>query len=149
MFARISTQLACTESELWEKISKPESLQFVASPLLSFAPLEPGVLDSEWEVGREYLLKLYLLKFIPLGRHSIKIVKVDRDQSTILSRESGLLAPVWNHNISFQEIKPGLVIYADEIEVQAGLLTPFIWLFAHVFYRHRQRRWKVLLQNNQ
>lgn len=50
MFERISTQLVCTESELWEKISKPESLQFVASPLLSFVPIEPGALDSEWKV---------------------------------------------------------------------------------------------------
>lgn len=71
MFVRNSTQLVCTESELWEKISKPESPQFVASPLLSFVLIEPGALDSEWEVGREYPLKLYFLKFIPLGRHSI------------------------------------------------------------------------------
>jgi hypothetical protein len=128
---------------------KPESLQFVASPLLSFVPIEPGALDSEWEVGREYPLKLYFLKFIPLGRHSIQLVKVDRDQNTISSRERGLLTPVWNHNIVFQEIKPGMLIYTDDIDIRAGLLTPFIWLFAHVFYRHRQQQWKVLLQNKQ
>jgi hypothetical protein len=149
VFARISTQLACTENELWQKLSKPRSLQFVASPILSFAPIEPGVLDGEWEVGRDYVIKLHFLKFIPLGRHTIQLVKVDRDENFISSRERGLLAPVWNHNISFQEIKPGLVSYTDEIEIRAGWLTPFIWLFAHVFYRHRQRRWKELLKDKQ
>ncbi len=145
MFVRISTQFDCAESELWQEISKPESLQFVASPLLSFTPVEPGMLNEEWEVGRDYPLKLYFLNVIPMGRHSIQLVKVDREQNIISSRETGLLARVWNHDISFEEIKPGLVRYTDEIEIRAGLLTPFVWLFAHVFYRHRQRRWKRLL----
>lgn len=149
MLARISTQLECTESELWQKLSKPESLQFVASPMLAFAPIEPGVLGSEWETGRDYRLKLYFLKFIPLGRHTIQLVKVDREQNIISSRETWLLAPVWNHNIFFEEIKPSLVSYTDEIDIRAGWLTPLVWLFAQVFYRHRQRRWKVLLQKRQ
>ncbi|MEQ9564689.1 MAG: hypothetical protein RLN85_02545 [Pseudomonadales bacterium] len=149
MFARISTQLECTESALWQHIDKPASLQFVASPMLAFAPVEPGALDGEWEVGREYSLKLYFLKFIPLGLHTIQLVKVDRDQNVISSREKGLLAPVWNHDISFHETKPGTVSYTDEIEIRAGWLTPFVWLFAQVFYRHLQRRWKVLLENEQ
>lgn len=136
----------CTCASIASASSNPESLQFVASPLLTFAPVEPGDPDSEWEAGRDYPLKLYLLGFIPLGRHTIRLVKVDRDQKRILSRESGLLARVWNHEISFREIKPGLVSYSDEIEIRAGYLTPVIWLFAHGFYRHRQRRWKVLLR---
>ncbi len=147
MFARISTQFACTESELWEKLRKPQSLQFVASPLLVFEPAEPGGPGGEWETGRDYPLKLYFLGFIPLGRHIIRLVTVDREQKRISSRESGLLARVWNHEISFREIAPGLVSYSDDIEIRAGWLTPVIWLFAHVFYRHRQRRWKVLLRS--
>jgi hypothetical protein len=147
MFARISTQLACTENQLWQKIVKPESLRFVASPILAFVPIEPGVLDRDWEIGRNYALKLYLLNFIPLGRHIIQLVIVDRQKNFISSRENGLLVPVWNHNITFQEIKPGLVNYTDEIEIRAGWLTPLIWFFAHLFYRHRQRRWKVLLRS--
>jgi len=39
------------------------------------------------------------------------------------------------------------VSYTDEIEIQAGWLTPGIWLFAQLFYRHRQRRWKALLRS--
>jgi hypothetical protein len=33
----------------------------------------------------------------------------------------------------------------DTVEVRAGVLTPFIWLFAQLFYRHRQRRWRALV----
>lgn len=53
-----------------------------------------------------------------------------------------------NYNIWFREVEGGKVSYTDEIEIQAGWLTPVIWLFAHVFYRHRQRRWKALLKQD-
>lgn len=76
MIARISTHFACTEAALCRKIIAPESLQFVASPILCFVPEEAGAMDGEW-IGR---------------------------------------------------------------------LSPAIWLFAHIFYRHRQRRWKLLLE---
>ncbi|PIE71277.1 MAG: hypothetical protein CSA22_03150 [Deltaproteobacteria bacterium] len=147
MFVQISTQLNCTESELWEKLSKQESLQFIASPVLAFVSMNRGTLDSKWAVGHKYLFKLYLLHFIPLGVHAIRLVKIDRNQNIISSHERGLLTPVWNHKITFKEIKPGLVSYRDEIEIGAGWLTPFVCVFAHVFYRHRQRRWKRLLSN--
>ncbi|SFR63588.1 hypothetical protein SAMN05216203_2021 [Marinobacter daqiaonensis] len=148
MIARISTHFACTESELWQQITKPESLQYVAWPILTFSPIEPGAFDSEWELGRDYPLKLYFLKFIPLGRHTIQLVKIDTEENIIWSRERGLLAPVWNHKISFQETKPGLVSYSDEVEIRAGFLTLLIWVFAHGFYRYRQQRWKRLLKNS-
>lgn len=147
MIARISTRLACSERDLWKKIIEPQSLQFVASPLVRFEPLEQGVLSGEWQVGIPYPLKLYFLKVIPLGSHTIQLVRIDKETNTIVSQESGRLARVWNHTITFREVAGDVVHYTDEIEIRAGWLTPAIWLFAQVFYRHRQRRWKVLLRN--
>jgi hypothetical protein len=146
MIARISTRLTCSEDELWQKVMEPRSLQFVASPLLSFVPVQEGSLSGAWQVGVPYPLKLYFLKLIPLGRHTIQLVRIDKETYTIVSQESGHLARVWNHTISFRMIAPNVVSYTDEIEIQAGWLTPAIWLFAQLFYRHRQRRWKVLLR---
>jgi len=148
MIARISTRLACSERYLWQKIIEPKSLQFVASPLVSFEPMQQGALSGEWQVGIPYPLKLYFLKVIPLGRHTIQLVRIDKETNTMVSQESGRLARTWNHTISFREVAQNVVSYTDEIEIQAGWLTPAIWLFAQLFYRHRQRRWKVLLRND-
>ena len=148
MLARISTRLACTEGKLWQRIVNPGSLQYVASPILTFVPAEEEGFDDEWQVGRVYHLNLYFLRIIPLGQHTIQLVNIDRDANTILSKESGQLARVWNHRIHFREVSPGIVSYTDEIEIKSGWLTPVIWLFAQLFYRHRQRRWKSLLQNS-
>ena len=146
MIARISTYFICTETDLWQKIIEPKALQFVASPILSFIPDEAGALDGEWIVGKKYNLRLFFLKFIPLGRHVIQLVKMDKTANTISSQEKGKLARVWNHDITFHEVYPGKVHYTDKIEISAGLLSPMVLLFAHIFYRHRQRRWKLLLE---
>jgi hypothetical protein len=146
MLARITTRLSCKEGELWQTIIKPESLQYLAWPILRFAPAESGALDDEWQVEKVYPLKLYFLKFIPMGRHQIQLVKIDKKTSTISSRESGRMARVWDHNIGFYEVAPGEVRYTDGIDIQAGWLTPAVWLFAQLFYRHRHRRLKALLR---
>lgn len=148
MIAHISTHLPCSEDELWEKIMDPKSLQFVASPLLKFIPSGIGDFDSEWELNRDYDLQLYFFGVIPLGGHRIRLVNIDRSENKIESSESGRLARVWNHTILFRQTGQKEVHYTDIIEIQAGLLTPFIWGFAHFFYRHRQKRWKRLFEQS-
>ncbi len=145
MKARIATRLPCSEAELWERIIEPESLRFVSAPILSFVAPEGRDLPTSWQTGVPYPLRLRFLGVLPLGRHTIELVRVDERARRIESRESGLLARTWNHIIVFREVEPGSVEYTDEIEIRAGLLTPIIWVFAHGFYRHRQRRWRVLL----
>jgi hypothetical protein len=146
MIAIISTVLDTNENDFWEKIIQPKSLQFVSAPILNFQSLRAGELEVEWETGKLYEVKLYFLNFLPLGHHRITLTTIDRETNTIVSNESGLLAPVWNHAIRFNQIEENKIHYMDEIEIQAGLLTVFIWVFAHIFYRHRQRRWKILLE---
>jgi len=145
MLACISTVFACTEKQLWDKIVEPKSLQFVAAPVLRFEPLVAGELDGEWIVGKTYVVHLSAFGFLPLGRHRIKIVTIDKATNTIESQESGSLARVWNHTIHFQPSGAEQLRYTDQIEIKAGALTVLIWAFAHLFYRHRQRRWKALL----
>jgi hypothetical protein len=50
------------------------------------------------------------------------------------------LIKTWDHRITIASDDQGGTLYRDEVEVRAGLLTPFIWVFAQIFYRHRQRR---------
>ncbi len=149
MIARISTHFTCSEAELWKKIEKPKSLEFVSSPVLKFIPTESDAFNESWKINRDYHLKLFLFGLIPLGRHCIRLVKVDKRSNRIESREKGRLARVWNHTITFHQSGDRKVQYTDEIEIKAGILTPVIFVFAHLFYRHRQRRWKTLLKKSE
>lgn len=52
----------------------------------------------------------------------------------------------WDHLITAQEVNGG-TLYRDSVTIKAGVLTPFVWLFARLFYAHRQRRWATLAAN--
>ncbi len=38
--------------------------------------------------------------------------------------------------------------YSDVIDIDAGILTPLVWGFAHLFYHYRQMRWRKLAQQH-
>ncbi len=146
MVATITTTLGSTPDRFWRLLSKPESLQYVSAPILAFRPIDQSGIDSEWRVGKLYRLSLYLFAILPLGRHDIVLRVLDREANRIFSTEYGSIAKVWNHIIEFQPLTESQITYTDTIDIQAGLLTAGVWIFAHCFYRHRQRRWKKLLK---
>jgi hypothetical protein len=41
----------------------------------------------------------------------------------------------------------GNALYMDRIEIEAGVMTLPVWLFANVFYRYRQMKWRKLLRS--
>ncbi|MBI9086035.1 MAG: hypothetical protein JEZ11_20720 [Desulfobacterales bacterium] len=145
MKAIISTTINTQENRMWDELQKISSLMHVASPLLEFKPLSGSRFPKLWHVGEEYQLKLFFLGIVPLGRHSIKLVEIDPEKKEIISNENGLFTKTWNHRIKIETIDSHRITYTDEIEIKAGVLTVSIWLFAHLFYRHRQRKWKQLI----
>ncbi|MCK5223235.1 hypothetical protein KAR04_00570 [Candidatus Calescamantes bacterium] len=60
--------------------------------------------------------------------------------------ETGKIAKVWNHTIIIEKDTDGNARYTDIVEIKAGVVTFFVYLFAQLFYRHRQRKWKNLLK---
>lgn len=133
---------------MWQELQKVSSLMQVASPVLKFTTKTGDALPEKWAVGTEYGFRLFFFGVIPLGSHHIKLVKLDKQERKLVSNEHGSLARVWNHQIGFKSIDDESIQYTDSIEIHAGLLTVPIWLFAHFFYRHRQRKWKKRLADS-
>ncbi len=50
----------------------------------------------------------------------------------------------WNHDIVVEPVDERTCRYTDRIVIDAGPLTLAVVGFAHLFYRHRQRRWRRL-----
>jgi hypothetical protein len=145
MKAKIQTVINVPAEKMWNELQMVSSLRHVAAPLLGFSACNDRPLPERWAIGEAYHLRISLFGLIPLGRHTIVIDAIRPDARAIVSKEHGRLARVWNHMIRIDPIDERRILYTDEIEIQAGILTVFVWLFAHVFYRHRQRRWKRLL----
>lgn len=133
----------CDSEELFNEIKKTSSLIYIGKPLVKFVPIYP--LPEMWEEGK-YLIKMYILGFIPFGKQWI-VISVDKDNKHIRDNGYSKLIKKWDHNIYLKDIGNHKTLYADTIEINAGILTIFIVLFANIFYRLRQKRWSKLIIN--
>jgi hypothetical protein len=146
MKVHISTVFPSHPFSVFEDLQKPALLMKVASPIMAYRPVEPDILPPVWEEGKEYIVNLYLLGIIPIGRHRIGIEYFDKEKMTAKSDESGTITRLWSHLMVVKPYGNDRTLYTDEIEIKAGMLTLFVWLFASFFYRYRQKKWKSLLK---
>ncbi len=144
----LSSQLPCSLAEVIAQVRTPRLLRQVASPLLSFSPLTPAVFPSTWREGT-YWGRLKLFGVLPVGRQAIVISYPPAGNAqAFMLRDNGYSPRIskWDQLITAQEVN-GETLYRDRVTIEAGILTPFVWLFARLFYAHRQRRWATLAAN--
>ena len=141
----LTTRLEAPPDRVWELLWRPETLMHVAWPLLRFVPTEP--LPRRWREGGVYAVKVRLGGVLPIGRQEIRVSSgVEGDERWLRDDGRGSLVRRWDHRVRVAPSPDGGTRYTDEIDVEAGALTPVVRAFAELFYRHRQRRWRALVR---
>jgi len=144
MIVDLHTILACRIDEAITHVKTPRLLEFVAAPLVRFDPVHPPAFPTEWSDG-EHVVALRLFGAIPFGTQSIVISMAPTTHGfTIRDAGHSALISRWDHVITITPHESGCH-YRDHVDIRAGVLTPLVWLFAQLFYRHRQRRWRALV----
>jgi hypothetical protein len=146
MIVDVSTRLDCTPHEAERHVRTTRLLRYIARPLIRFVPEHE--LPAEIPDKGTFRVQMYLFGVIPLGWQAI-VVSFPEHAGGFCLRDNGYspLISRWDHVITI-EPAAGATLYRDRVAIEAGLLTPVIWLFAQVFYRHRQRRWRELVRRN-
>ena len=145
MMIKLSTTLSASLGEVWALVKRSDTLTFVAAPLVIFKPLEPQGFPRVWQVGL-HRARLSLFGVLSLGAQVIDISYPS--PHALRDNGRGSLAQTWDHLITLEALGHSETRYTDTVNVKAGLLTAFIWAFAHVFYRYRQWRWQRWLGIN-
>lgn len=149
MRVQVVTVFNCPAEKLFSELLQSRSLHYVATPLIRFKPISDSgtqqQLPAIWQNG-SYPVQMYLLGFIYLGKQRINI-KLDTPAQQLLDAGEGTLIKQWHHLITITPASPTRTRYTDTVTIKAGPLTPIVWGFAQVFYRHRQRRWRRLIRN--
>ena len=136
--------LPASKTRVFALLQQLSTLRYIASPYATFEPInEPS--DFFWEVGKTFAFRFKLFGIVPFGTHTIHVLEFDENH--IYTHEANTYVPVWNHRIVLKEVNDQEVMYSDEVELYAGWKTPFVYLWASAFYRHRQRRWVKLLNH--
>ena len=137
-----STQLDASADVVWAAVKTPAAFRAVTRRLLVMPVIRRR--QDEWREGETVVGWVFLFGFLPFSRHHLHIASIDESTRTLSSREFGGLITTWNHDIEVVPIDAVTCRYRDRIEIDAGIMTPVISLYARWFYRMRQRRWRAL-----
>lgn len=85
-----------------------------------------------------------MFQIVPFCRYTIEVESVDDVAHQLVTNERGGVVRTWRHTIVVEALDDDTCRYEDEIDIDAGLLTPVVSAFARVFYVYRQRRWTRL-----
>ncbi|MEM1331942.1 MAG: hypothetical protein AAGG08_00665 [Actinomycetota bacterium] len=138
----VTTDLACQPDAVMEALCSIQAFVHVARPALRM-PVAEAIVDPI-AVGQQISGRLRFGGLLPLTRHTIRVVSIDRAVREIVTSESGGFVRRWDHTIRVTPGPEGTARYEDAIDIDAGILTLLVVGFAHLFYRHRQRRWRHL-----
>jgi hypothetical protein len=135
---------------IWAEVQTTRLMLTVIQPLVQFQPAKPPVLPEQWTTG-DYTGRMTLLGLIPLGEHMIRIsfpVTQHAGEYQVRDHGRGQVIARWDHLITVRKLDAARTHYQDDVEVEAGLLTPLVWLFAQLYYRYRHWRWRQLIRAN-
>src|SRR5262245_59380021 len=92
-----------------------------------------------------------LLGFVSLGWQDIVVTDIVTDAAAgrwgFRDAGSSPLARRFDHHLIAEAIDHRRTRYTDRLEVQAGLMTAPVWLFACALFAWRYYRWRVLVDN--
>ena len=142
MIARITTELDAPAGRVWALLKRKQTLLYVTRGVMGLP--EAHRWPEEWREGEEVSGRIRFLHLIPGWEHTIRAESVDEARRELRTRERGGFVRRWNHLLKVEKISEGRSRYTDEIELDAGVLTPLVWAFAYLFYRYRQTRWRTL-----
>jgi hypothetical protein len=136
----VRTRLAADAGTAWDLVSRSATLRHVARGVLGFR----GALPDRWEAGQEVTVRLLAFNLVPVNEHALALKRVDGDAHVLVTEERGGILRTWDHRISITPDPPTGCRYTDEVDVDAGLLTPVAWAIGHLFFRYRQARLRGL-----
>lgn len=142
MRAYIESILECPPELVWAEVQNSRLLLEVMWPVLKFVPPRGEEFPERWQEGTTVFGPGFIFGLLPLGLHRLGFERIDQERRQIQTRETNRFVRRWDHVITVRGTSDGRTLYSDEIEIKAGVLTPMVWLFAQLFYRHRQRRWR-------
>lgn len=147
MQVSLQTTLEAPPDKVWEAVKQVDTLLYVTRGMLGFRPTPSNTTPfqgARWRTGDTVEVRLWLLNLVPMWTHSLRVARIDEAAREIESHERGGVVIRWNHLIQVERLPDGRARYTDQLDIRAGVLTAAVVLFAQLFYRYRQMRWRKL-----
>lgn len=132
---------------LAETIRQPVFMVATAAPLVALSSAEPGGFPPRWP-GGPHRLTLHLFGRIPLGRQLMNLSWPASPPGTARMQDagSGPFIKRWDHQITIEDMGNSTSRFTDTLDIDAGWLTPLVWLAAQLLLSHQLRQLLKLAQ---
>lgn len=146
----VQSTLPCDADQVWAEVQTLALLREVCWPLIRLKPASAEApLPDRWRHGETVRMRPLIFGFVPMGVRQLHWEHIDDQARCMQTREHDPLIRRWDHRIAVEPSGVGACRYTDDVDINAGVLTFPVWLFAQWFYRHRQRRWKAVARRLQ
>ena len=142
----LSTELQAPKASVTAALRRVHTLRTLTRGMLAIDSADAArPLPDQWPVdGTPVELRIRPFH-LPVGWiHTIRVVEADPARGILRTEESGGAVRRWDHTIELSSLDAERTLYRDLVDMDAGALTPVIAVWAQVFYRVRQRRWRAL-----
>jgi hypothetical protein len=136
-----SVELDAPATQVWAAARSPQVFRYVTRGLVRLTGLPR---TGRFAQGARIEGWLLLGGVLPLHRHHLEVVAVDATARTLSSHEWGGVLRRWDHDIVVERLGDQRSRYTDRVLIEAGPFTMPVAVFAWLFYRERQRRWRLL-----
>jgi hypothetical protein len=142
IFLRLT--LDCSIDSAWAALADPKIFAAVSAPLMTFKSLEPGGFPEKWTAQGPHLVSIKLLGFIPMGKQTIDTTFTQRPGGVKMMIDSGsphagmlTVIKAWDHRMAVSASIGSTTLYRDRLKINAGVLTPLIYLPLWLFWQYR------------
>ncbi len=143
---QLTSVFPASKKEVFDLLQEFKMLNKIASPYVTFKPVNNNE-KLVWKEGGTFMFRTKLFGFIPFGIHKINVIEFNKDKR-IYTNEQNTYISVWNHEIVLKELDAHKTEYTDIVEINAGRKTYFVYIWAKLFYTHRQKKWIRILNKS-
>lgn len=141
----VTSEFGANKKNIWRKIQDIDTLREICKPKASFISNDNTSLT--WREGASFCFNMFLHGFIPVGKHTINVIKMNEESGEIVTNEHNEKVSIWNHSIKMEEIAPNITRYTDIVDLYAGGLNTIVAWWTLRFYKHRQKKWQKIAKD--
>ena len=136
--ATVTRTYSVSAETLWQDLLDPNALAESMRGAITYI----GLPRDPVQTGEEFTVKLKRWGWFPMGQWTMRVVERDDQNFVLRSEEHGGLVKLYKHRLSISPTGTTRCEYTDHLDVDAGLLTPFIFPMFKSMYqkRHEMRK---------
>jgi hypothetical protein len=143
-------ELSGTVPDIFMHLHNPAVFKKVSRPFLTFTPVSPREFPAHFVSGGSYVVRVRALGLIPLGTQEINPLSTMGKESSVFRDNgrgrSGSLRIVRHfcHTMTLSPVSHNRSLLRDELEWDAGALSPLFWIGFRIFWSWRHSAMKRL-----